>query len=151
MIRLCESFDFKAILEIINDAAHAYQGVIPPDRWHDPYMQREELERELGEGVIFWGYAEDGELQGVMGLQSVKDVMLIRHAYVRTARQGRGIGSNLLAHLRALTDRRILIGTWADATWAIRFYEKHGFRVVGQKRFLVGGEYESDFVLERAA
>ena len=93
-------------------------------------MPREELRHEMDEGVVFWGYEEAGELIGVMGIQQVQDVTLIRHAYVRTARQNQGIGGRLLSHLRTQTTRPVLIGTWADAVWAIRFYEKHGFRTV---------------------
>ena len=93
-------------------------------------MPKEELRHEIDAGVVFWGYEEEGELLGVMGIQPVQDVTLIRHAYVRTAQQNRGIGGKLLAHLRTRTDRPILIGTWADAVWAVRFYEKHGFRMV---------------------
>ncbi len=130
MIRKCDAADFEAIYEIINDGASAYKGVIPDDRYHEPYMPREHLRREMDAGVVFWGLEEAGELAGVMGIQDVKDVTLIRHAYVRTAKRRRGIGSKLLAHLRKLTDRQLLIGTWADATWAVDFYEKHGFRVV---------------------
>jgi GNAT superfamily N-acetyltransferase len=133
VIRLCVDSDFETIYEIVNDAAQAYQGIIPADRWHEPYMPREELQHEIEGGVWFWGYEEEGELIGVMGIQDVQDVTLIRHAYVRTARRGQGIGSKLLSHLRTLTDRSILIGTWAAATWAIRFYEKHGFRLVSQE------------------
>jgi GNAT superfamily N-acetyltransferase len=94
-------------------------------------MSREELEREIEDGVVFWGFEDGGELVGVMGIQKVQDVTLIRHAYVRSEWQKRGIGARLLAHLRGLTEDRILIGTWADGVWAIRFYEKHGFRMVG--------------------
>ena len=130
MIRPCREGEFEAIYEIVNDAAQAYKGVIPDDRWHEPYMPSEELRRELAAGVVFWGCEEDGELLGVMGIQDVRDVTLIRHAYVRTARRRQGIGGRLLRHLRALTDRPLLIGTWADAAWAVRFYEKHGFRLV---------------------
>jgi len=130
MIRPCDPGDFAAIHSIINDAAQAYRGVIPADRWHEPYMPESELRHEIESGVAFWGYEEEGELVGVMGIQPVQDVTLIRHAYVRTARRGQGIGSQLLARLRTLTDRPVLIGTWAAATWAIRFYEKHGFRLV---------------------
>jgi N-acetylglutamate synthase-like GNAT family acetyltransferase len=133
MIRPCEANDFEAIYEIVNDAAQAYKGVIPADRWHEPYMPREELQHEIDAGVRFWGYEEDGELIGVMGIQDVQDVTLIRHAYVRTTQRRKGIGSQLLAHLRPLTDRPILIGTWVAATWAIRFYEKHGFRLVSEE------------------
>ncbi len=118
------------MFEIINDAAQAYRGVIPADCWHEPYMSKMELQQELEAGVIFWGFVSEGELVGVMGIQPVQDVTLIRHAYVRTARRHQGIGGQLLAHLRTLTDRPILIGTWAAAMWAIRFYQKHGFRLV---------------------
>lgn len=130
MIRQCDDRDFKTIYEIINDAAQAYRGVIPADRWKVPYMSKGELRREIDEGVVFWGYEEDSELVGVMGIQHVQDVTLIRHAYVCTDRQGQGIGGKLLSHLRPQTTRPILIGTWADAVWAIRFYEKYGFRSV---------------------
>ena len=130
MIRQCSDDDFEMIYEIINDAALAYKGIIPKDRWKEPYMSREELRHEIDEGVVFWGYEEDGKLKGVMGIQDVQDVTLIRHAYVRTAEKNKGIGSKLMSHLRQMTDRPILIGTWADAVWAIWFYEKHGFRLV---------------------
>ena len=130
MIRQCSDDDFEMIYEIINDAALAYKGIIPKDRWKEPYMSREELRHEIDEGVAFWGYEEDGKLKGVMGIQDEQDVTLIRHAYVRTAERNKGIGSKLMSHLRQMTDRPILIGTWADAVWAIRFYEKHGFRLV---------------------
>lgn len=130
MIRKCEEKDFDAVYAIINDAAAAYRGVIPADRWKEPYMPGEELRHEMDAGVVFWGYEEKGVLVGVMGIQDVKDVTLIRHSYVRTARRGGGIGSTLLSKLRELTDRPVLIGTWADAVWAVRFYEKHGFRMV---------------------
>jgi N-acetylglutamate synthase-like GNAT family acetyltransferase len=132
MIRPCSKEDFDAIHEIINDAAAAYRGVIPADRWHEPYMGREALAAEMAAGVRFWGWEEAGRLVGVMGIQDVRDVTLIRHAYVRTAQRGGGIGGKLLAHLRSLTERPLLIGTWAAARWAIGFYEKHGFRVVGE-------------------
>jgi len=130
MIRRCEEKEFDAICEVVNDAARAYEGVIPADRWKEPYMPKEELRHEIDDGVVFWGYEEDGELVGVMGIQQVQDVTLIRHAYVRTAQRNQGIGERLLSRLRTLTERPILIGTWADAVWAIRFYEKHGFRRV---------------------
>ncbi len=129
-IRPCNDGDFEAIYSIINDAAQAYRGVIPEDRWHEPYMPRKELRHEIESGVRFWGYVEDGELLGVMGIQDVQDVTLIRHAYVRTVHRSKGIGGKLLCELRRLTPRPILIGTWAAATWAIRFYERHGFRQV---------------------
>ena len=130
MIRTCDNTDFETIYEIINDGAEAYKGVIPADRLKEPYMDRDELRHEMDAGVEFWGYEEAGELLGVMGIQHVLDVTLIRHAYVRTDRQKKGIGGKLLLHLRTMTSRPILIGTWADASWAIRFYEKHRFRVV---------------------
>jgi len=130
VIRPCRDADFEAVFEIVNDAAQAYRGVIPADRWHEPYMPRQELRGEIDAGVAFWGCEEGGELLGVMGIQDVKDVTLIRHAYVRTARRREGIGGRLLAHLRTLTARPLLMGTWAAATWAVRFYEKHGFRRV---------------------
>ena len=118
------------IWEIINDAAQAYQGVIPEDRWHEPYMPPAELKEQMERGVVFWGMELDGKLAGVMGIQPVRDVTLIRHAYVRTVFRNHGIGGKLLKHLRASTTRPILIGTWAAAIWAVAFYEKHGFRKV---------------------
>lgn len=130
MIRRCTQADFEAIYEIINDAAEAYKGVIPSDAWHEPYMSREELAREIADGVVFWGSEERGDLAGVMGIQHVGDVTLIRHSYVRTAKRSRGIGGKLIAHLRGLTQRPVLIGTWAAATWAVRFYERNGFKLV---------------------
>ena len=130
MIRSCNDTDFDTIHAIINDGAEAYRGVIPADRWHEPYMSQDELRHEIENGVRFWGYKDGGELLGVMGIQDVQDVTLIRHAYVRTTSRSRGIGGNLLAELRTLTARPVLIGTWAAATWAVRFYEKHGFRLV---------------------
>lgn len=130
MIRRCVENDFETLYSIINDAAEAYRGVIPPDRWKEPYMPKEELLHEIREGVMFWGYEEDGFLVGVMGIQNVLDVTLIRHAYVRTAKRNSGIGGKLLTFLLEQTERPVLIGTWADAVWAVRFYQKHGFRLV---------------------
>ncbi len=130
MLRPCDKNDFDRIYSIVNDAALAYKGVIPEDRWKKPYMSRDELQHEIDQDVLFWGYEVDGEIVGVMGIQHVQDVTLIRHAYVRTANQKLGIGEKLLLELRRQTDRPILIGTWADAVWAIRFYEKHGFQRV---------------------
>ncbi len=130
MIRRCTDQDDDAILAIVNDAAEAYRGIIPADRWHEPYMPAAELREELADGVEFWGWEEDGELAGVMGIQDRGDVTLIRHAYVRTTCRRGGIGTALLRHLETLTDRPILIGTWATAAWAIRFYEKNGYRMV---------------------
>ena len=131
MIRRCEEGDSELIWTIINDGAQAYKGIIPADQWTEPYMSREEMQREIDDGVVFWGLEDCGELVGVMGIQKVQDVTLIRHAYVRSSWQKRGIGAQLLSHLRGLTKDPTLIGTWADAVWAIRFYEKHGFRMVG--------------------
>ena len=122
------------MLAIVNAAAEAYRGVIPPDRWHEPYMDLDELDREIAAGVVFWGYEEDGALLGVMGIQPVGDVDLIRHAYVSPASQGHGVGGALLAHLRGLSERRMLVGTWAAAEWAIRFYRRHGFEQVTPER-----------------
>lgn len=122
------------MLAIINAAAEAYRGVIPDDRWHEPYMGADELARELAAGVRFWGYESDRELIGVMGVQRAGDVDLIRHAYVLPDRQGRGIGSALLDHLRGMSHGRILVGTWADAEWAIGFYRRHGFELVPPAR-----------------
>ena len=131
MIRRCDDQDFAHIWTIINDGAQAYKGIIPADRWADPYMSQEKLHHEIEDGVTFWSYEDNGQLAGVMGIQHVQDVTLIRHAYVRTANQKQGIGAKLLSHLRELTDRPVLIGTWADAVWAIRFYKRYGFEKVG--------------------
>src|ERR1700676_4511042 len=131
MIRRCDDRDSEVIWTIINDGAQAYRGVIPADQWTEPYMSREEMQGEISEGVVFWGFEDGRELMGVMGIQKVQDVTLIRHAYVRSSWQKRGIGAQLLSHLRGLTKDPTLIGTWADAVWAIRFLEKHGFRMVG--------------------
>ena len=130
MIRGCGTGDHDAILEVINDAARAYQGIIPADRWKEPYMPDDELHHEIENGVLFWGYEDGGELVGVMGVQHVRDVTLIRHAYVATARQNRGIGGALLAFLRRRTTDPVLVGTWAAAEGAIRFYRRHGFEPV---------------------
>ena len=134
MIRPCETRDFELIYDIINDGAHAYKGIVPKDCWGEPYMSKNELQHEIDEGVAFCGYEENGSLVGVMGLQQVQDVTLIRHAYVRTSGQRRGIGAHLLSHLQKLTPGPVLIGTWAEAVWAIRFYEKHGFRIVSPQQ-----------------
>lgn len=133
MIRRCDQLDFQLIWEIINDGARAYKGVIPQDCWTEPYISRKELQHEMSAGVVFWGYEAAGALAGVMGIQPVQEVTLIRHAYVRTANQKQGIGGRLLSHLRELTKGPVLIGTWADAVWAIQFYEKNGFRLVSRE------------------
>jgi len=131
MIRPCTSDDVPVIQAIINDAAEAYRGAIPADCWHEPYMSGAELTAEIAAGVAFSAWERAGEVVGVMGLQPVRDVTLIRHAYVRRAHQGRGIGTALLeALLKRTSGRRLLVGTWADAKWAIRFYERHGFRLI---------------------
>ena len=122
------------MLAIVNAAATAYRGVIPGDCWHEPYLSASQLEREISAGVTFWGYETGGALIGVMGVQAVRDVDLIRHAYVLPANQHRGVGSSLLAHLRGSTTQRMLVGTWADAEWAIRFYQRHGFELVSPEQ-----------------
>ncbi|CAH1220432.1 hypothetical protein PAECIP111892_04836 [Paenibacillus auburnensis] len=139
MIRLCGKQDEDTMYRIINDAAKAYEGVIPADRYHEPYMSREELGHEIENGVVFWGIEEDGELVGVMGIQDKGEVALIRHAYVRTARRQGGIGSSLLKHIISLTEKPILIGTWEAASWAISFYVKNGFALVtaNEKKMLL--------------
>ena len=133
-IRPCRDGDRAAILAIVNAAAEAYRGVIPADRWHEPYMPAAELDAELAAGVRFLGYEDDGALTGVMGLQSKNDVDLIRHAYVRPGSQRHGIGGALLDQLRAQSTRRMLVGTWAAAAWAIRFYQRHGFALVSPEQ-----------------
>jgi len=132
MIRKCTDDDLSALCAIINDAAQAYKGVIPDDRWHEPYMSMQDLRRELRDGVQFWGDESEGELSGVMGIQDKGDVDLIRHAYVKTRRRNQGVGTRLLRHLEQMTGKPILVGTWADATWAIRFYEKNGYRLLSR-------------------
>ncbi|WP_152393645.1 GNAT family N-acetyltransferase [Paenibacillus guangzhouensis] len=133
MIRQCTATDVDAMFQIINDAASAYKGIIPDDRYHEPYMALDELTREISDGVTFWGYEEDDHFIGVMGIQDKGDVSLIRHAYVRTNQRNSGVGTKLLSHLTRLTNKPILIGTWDSATWAIRFYEKNGFYLVSHE------------------
>jgi len=133
-IRRCSADEQASILAVINAAAERYRGVIPPDCWHEPYMSAEELAQNVETGVSFWGCDDNGELVGVMGIQSSKDVTLVRHAYVRPDQQGKGIGSALLRHLETLTDQPVLIGTWSDAEWAIRFYEAHGYALAARER-----------------
>ena len=132
-IRPCRQVDFETIYAIINDAAEAYRGVIPADCWKTPYMSREELRHEIAEGVVFWGSEKDAELAGVMGVQEVLDATLVRHAYVRTAARNQGIGGSMLAELLSHTTRPTLIGAWAAADWAIRFYQRHGFQMVSRE------------------
>src|SRR5438034_2250996 len=133
-IRPCRNDELTAILRIVNAAAEAYRGVIPADRWHEPYMTADELGAEIAAGVVFWGDERAGELLGVMGIQRVRDVHLIRHAYVLPAQQGSGVGRALLEHLAEQVEGPLLVGTWAAATWAIRFYERNGFGVVSTAR-----------------
>jgi GNAT superfamily N-acetyltransferase len=133
-IRPCREDERATVLAIVNDAAEAYRGVIPADCWQEPYMQAAELDREIDVGVVFWGYEDDGELVGVMGVQDVGDVDLIRHAYVLPGRQRGGIGGVLLERIVGWTGRRILVGTWAAAEWAIDFYRRHGFELVTPER-----------------
>jgi len=141
MIRASKNSDFDEIYTIINDSASAYKGVIPNDRWHEPYMSKEQLRAEIADGILFFCYCENEQIKGVMGFQEKSDVNLIRHAYVRTNIRNRGIGGLLLEYLRTFSKRPILIGTWADASWAIRFYEKYDFQIV------LGTE--KDFLLKR--
>lgn len=129
-IRKSVDADFGAILAIINDAASAYRGVIPADRWHEPYMPATELESEIAGGVVFWVVEDGARLTGVMGIQDKGDVTLVRHAYVAPTVQRSGVGTRLLRHVETLVDKPILIGTWAAATWAVEFYQRNGFTLV---------------------
>jgi GNAT superfamily N-acetyltransferase len=130
VIRKSVDADFAAMLAIVNEAANAYRGVIPADRWHDPYMPADELRREIAAGVVFWVAAVEGRVTGVMGIQDKGDVALVRHAYVAASAQRTGVGTKLLRHVEGLVDKPILIGTWAAASWAIDFYRRNGFAVV---------------------
>jgi len=129
-VRKSADADVPVILAIVNDAAQRYKGVIPADRWHEPYMSAEELKSEIAAGVVFWLAERDGRVRGVMGIQDKGDVTLVRHAYVATGTQRSGVGTQLLRHLENLTQKPVLIGTWAAATWAIDFYVRNGFTVV---------------------
>jgi GNAT superfamily N-acetyltransferase len=133
-IRPCRDDERAAILAIVNAAAEAYRGVIPADRWREPYMPSHELDGEIAAGVAFWGYEAGGGLVGIMGIQPVRDVVLIRHAYVSPGGQRHGVGGALLEHLARSTTRRVLVGTWAAAGWAISFYRRHGFELVPPER-----------------
>lgn len=139
MIVPAKKTDFKEIYDIINDAATAYKGIIPEDRWHEPYMPEKELQDQIDDGVQFWCYSDQNGIIGVMGIQDKSEVTLIRHAYVKTTARNKGIGSKLLVHLSELTSKPILIGTWADAVWAINFYKKNGFNQVSpeEKEYLL--------------
>jgi len=130
LIRKSRKEDFEAILAIVNDAAHAYKGVIPDDRWHEPYMPPEELAKEIADGVEFWVAEDDAGLVGVMGMQDKGDVALVRHAYVATKLQKKGVGTRLLRHVEGLANKPVLVGTWASASWAIEFYRRNGFTVL---------------------
>jgi GNAT superfamily N-acetyltransferase len=141
MIRRCTDADVAVIEAIIHEAAQAYRGVIPADCWHEPYMTRSQLDAEIAQGVEFWGWDASGAPVAVMGLQRVRDVTLIRHAYVAPGYQGRGVGSALLTTLAGQATGPLLVGTWAAAAWAIRFYERHGFRLVSEE--------EKDLLLNR--
>ncbi len=135
MIRECTGADAERMCAVVNEAAEAYRGVIPDDCWHEPYMPLDELRREMGSMTFFGWDDPDGQaasgLVGVMGYQPLGEVTLIRHAYVLSARQGEGIGGRLIEHLKAMSSERLLVGTWKAATWAVRFYESHGFRALG--------------------
>jgi N-acetylglutamate synthase-like GNAT family acetyltransferase len=130
LIRKCVDADLPAMLAIVNDAAQAYRGVIPADRWHEPYMPRDEMLKEIAAGVVFWVAEEEGRLLGVMAIQDKGDVALVRHAYVASTTQRKGVGTQLLGHVTGLANKPLLIGTWADASWAIGFYRRNGFTVV---------------------
>ena len=133
MIRAVQDGDVPAILALINDAAQAYRGVIPPDRWHEPYMPREALEREMASGVQFWVDEDGSRVAGVMGIQDKGEVALVRHAYVAPGLQRQGVGRRLLRHVQGLTGKPMLIGTWAAASWAIEFYSRNGFALVSEE------------------
>ena len=126
-IRRSREADIPAIFTIVNDAAERYRSVIPADRWHDPYMPLDELNSEIAKGVEFWVVEDDGVVTGVMGMQDKGEVALVRHAYVASTAQRKGVGTTLLRHIEAITTKPILIGTWATATWAIDFYVRNGF------------------------
>jgi N-acetylglutamate synthase-like GNAT family acetyltransferase len=130
VIRKSVDADFAAMLAIINDAAHAYQGVIPADRWHEPYMPEQDLANEIASGVVFWVAEQEGRVSAVMGMQDKGDVALVRHAYVATTTQRSGLGTKLLRHVQGLTEKPILIGTWSAASWAVDFYRRNGFTLL---------------------
>lgn len=134
VIRLCNRKDIGAMCETINDSARAYKGHIPEDCYHQPYMPEDRLLSEIADGVVFYGYEDDGLLVAIMGIQDRGPVVLIRHAYTRTEMRGEGIGTSLLGHLLGMTAKPVLVGTWRDATWAIRFYQKHGFALASQEQ-----------------
>ena len=133
MIRQCTESEITTICDIINDAAVAYKGVIPQDRWREPYMSAEEIRHEIKDGVVFWGVEQDGGLAGVMGIQDKGEVSLIRHAYVLSRFRRQGIGEKLLHFLEGLTEKPILVGTWKAASWAVSFYQKNGYHLVSDE------------------
>jgi GNAT superfamily N-acetyltransferase len=141
MIRRMEERDAGEVFRVVNEASQAYRGVIPADRWHEPYMPMEELRDEIAAGVEFYVYAEDGPVRAVMGIQDRGEVTLIRHAYTLPSLQKSGMGTALIRHLLSLTPKPVLVGTWAAAWWAIRFYERNGFRLTGKR--------EKDMLLKR--
>jgi N-acetylglutamate synthase-like GNAT family acetyltransferase len=130
LLRKCVESDLATMLIIVNDAAQAYRRVIPVDRWREPYMPKDELVKEIADGVVFWVAEQEGDLLGVIGIQDKGDVALVRHAYVAPNMQRRSVGTRLLRHVQGLTDKPILIGTWADASWAIDFYRRNGFTLL---------------------
>jgi GNAT superfamily N-acetyltransferase len=134
MIRRCDQNDMSTIHEIVNDSSRAYRGHIPEDCYHQPDMPENELLSEVADGVVFYGYEDNGALVGVMGIQDKGPVVLIRHAYTRTREQGKGVGSKLLQHLLQMTAKPVLVGTWRDAKWAVRFYQRHGFELASTER-----------------
>jgi GNAT superfamily N-acetyltransferase len=129
-IRRSQDTELSAILGVVNEAAQAYCGVIPDDRWHEPYMAKDDLVREIADGIAFWVADEDGRLLGVIGLQDKVAVALVRHAYVAPATQRKGVGTQLLRHVESLAGKPLLIGTWATASWAIDFYRRNGFTML---------------------
>lgn len=134
LIRKGQETDLAAILAIVNEAARAYRGVIPTDRWHEPYMPPDELEGEIADGVVFWIAEEEGRPLGVMGIQDKGAVALVRHAYVAPAVQRNGVGTKLLRHVAGLVEKPVLVGTWSDASWAIGFYQRSGFTIVSKEQ-----------------
>lgn len=133
MIRKSAEKDFGTIFNVINDAAIAYKGMIPPDCWHEPYMSKEELQLQIEAGVKFSCYIDNNEIIGVMGIQDKMDVALIRHAYVKTKRRNKGIGTLLLQELINCSKKPVLVGTWEAASWAISFYKKNGFCLIDEE------------------
>ncbi len=129
-IRRSDEADLPQVLAVVNDAALAYRGVIPIDQWREPYMPMDDLVKDIGRGIVFWIAEEEGRLSGVMGIQDRGAVALVRHAYVAPTAQRKGVGTKLLRHVQSLVDKPILIGTWADASWAIEFYRRNGFSIL---------------------